>query len=375
MKSKGYQLKLNTMDDKEKIKYYVAFSFLNVKPIIKAKIFEFFDYDVKRAFNVDENDLQALCEFYEISIPREFIKKRNEIDIEACFKKAFSDEEIKILTYEDEKYPQLLKQIPDFPLSLYYKGNLQNIDYNFNLAVVGSRNASENAKNALHSLISNFNNTNITIVSGLAYGIDTQAHKSAIANSLKTIAVVGCGLDIVYPAQNKNLFNEIVNEYGAVISEYPLGTPPLTYNFPQRNRIVVGMSKGVLVGEAQLKSGAMISANLALDYNRELMCIPGNVLSPNTQGIYHLIRNGAGIIANASDLLNQMGWDIIQEETKKSEVSDLQKVILETIAIEEKTFDEIAQITQMNVADLMVSLTELELKSLIKQTNNKYYIM
>ena len=261
-------------------------------------------------------------------------------------------------------------------MSLYYKGNLDGIDCNFNLAVVGSRNASENAKNALHLLISNFKNSNITIVSGLAYGIDTQAHRSAISSNLKTLAVIGCGLDTIYPAQNKNLFNEIINQYGAIISEYPLGVPPLSYNFPQRNRIVVGMSKGVLVGEAQLKSGAMISANLALDYNRELMCIPGNVLNPNTQGIYHLIRNGAGIVADSNDLLNQMGWDIIQEEDKsKKDLSDIQKSIMEIIAIEERTFDEIAQIVKINVADLMVSLTELELKSLIKQTNNKYYIM
>ena len=147
------------------------------------------------------------------------------------------------------------------------------------------------------------------------------------------------------------------------------------HNFPQRNRIVVGMSKGTLVAEAKLKSGAMISANLTLDYNRELMCIPGNILNPNTSGIYYLIKNGAGIIADSTDLLNQMGWDIIFEESnvKKNSLDEFQQKVMDAILLEAKTFDEIIEKTGQDISKTMVALTELELKGLIKQSNNKYY--
>ncbi|MBQ8847766.1 MAG: DNA-processing protein DprA [Candidatus Gastranaerophilales bacterium] len=372
---KTNQMKFDITNNIEKAKYYTAFSYLNVRPLFKAKLFEFFDYDIKRAFNADKNDLTNLREYYDITIPKDFLEKRDKLNIEKCYTDAFLDKEVKLLTYEDEKYPQYLKEIPDFPLSLFYKGNLDLLEPDFNLAVVGSRNASQNALLALDSIISNFKNSNITIVSGLAYGIDTQAHKSAIENNLKTIAVVGCGLDIVYPSQNKKLFEDIKNTYGIIFSEYPLKTQPLSYNFPQRNRIVVGMSKGTLVAEAQIKSGAMISANLTLDYNRELMCIPGNILNPNTSGIYHLIKNGAGIVSDAKDLLNYMDWDIIlnEEKFKDNNLDGLQKEILDILALEDKSFDEIINITNSDTSQIMITLTELELKGLIKQSNNKYY--
>lgn len=360
----------------EEIKYYTAFSYLlNIRPLIKAKLLEYFDYDVKKAFLVNTKELQEMCEFYDIKVPASFIKSRDKIDIEQSYANAFKDKDIKILTCLDKEYPPLLKEIPDFPISLYYKGSLDDIDFNRTVAMVGSRQASTTAKLALNSIISDLKNTNITIVSGLAAGIDTQAHLSAINNNLKTIAVVGSGLDIIYPSQNKKLFFDIADKYGVIFSEYPSKTEPFAYNFPQRNRIVVGLSKGTLVAEAKLKSGAMISANLTLDYNRELMCIPGNILNPNTTGIYHLIRNGAGIVPNASDLLNQLGWDIIVEDNKNFgiELNEAQKKVLKAVELDPKTFDEIAEFYKDDSSKLMVTLTELELNGLIKQSNNKYY--
>ena len=134
------------------------------------------------------------------------------------------------------------------------------------------------------------------------------------------------------------------------------------------------MSKGTLVAEAKEKSGAMISANLTLDYNRELMCIPGNILNPNTSGIYHLIKNGAGIVSNSEDLLNYMGWDIISNKEETSEITDeIQKKILKTLSLESKTFDDIITNIDEDISKIMIGLTELELSGLIKQSNNKYY--
>ena len=364
MRVKTNQLKLDTSNPNDKTKYYVAFSYLFVRPLFKAKLLEYFDFDIKRAFQADKNDLAQFAEFYEMPIPRDFLEKKDKLDVDNCMQKAFADEKVKILTIEDENFPPLLKQIPDFPLALYYKGELENVSFDCNLAVVGSRNASIGAKVALNQIISSFNNTNVTIVSGLAYGIDAQAHKSAIENNIKTIGVIGSGLDITYPTQNKFLYEKIEQGAGVIFSEYPLKTCPASQNFPQRNRIVVGMSKGTLVAEAQIKSGAMISANLTLDYNRELMCMPGNITNPNTEGIYHLIKNGHEKKDNNFTL---------DEDETILELNELQKKVLDIIAIEAKSFDEIIIAVGADVSELMVALTELEIKGLIIQENNKYY--
>ncbi len=357
----------------DNIKYYCAFSYMNFRPLFKSKLFEFFNYDIKRCFEAQKEDLEGFNDFCDISVPKEFFSKKEKINPDECLKKALSDE-IKILTYEDDKYPPLLKEIPDFPLSLYYLGNLSDIDYYHLLAVVGSRRATNSAKGALNSIISGLNNTDAIIVSGLAYGIDAAAHQSAIDNNLKTIAVIGSGLDIQYPVQNKKLYSDIIASKGIIFSEYPKGVQPEQYHFPQRNRIVTGMSEGTLVAEAQIKSGAMISANLTLDYNRELMCIPGNILNPNTSGIYHLIKNGASIVTTTDDLLNNLGWAIIHNENKKPEqLNEIQSKILNVIALQDATFDDIVQETNEDIPSIMVSLTELELKGLIKQSNNRYY--
>ncbi len=372
---KTIQQKLNNLPE-DNNKYYCAFSYLNCSSLFKAKLFEYFDYDIKRAFQAEKKDMGNFSELYDISIPKEFFSRKAKLDPDECLKSALSKQGVKILTYEDENYPPLLKEIPDFPLSLYYLGDLSNIDYKNMLAIVGSRRATNVAKGALNSIISELNNSDITIVSGLAYGIDATAHESALNNNLKTIAVIGSGLDFQYPAQNKKLYSDIVSSGGIIFSEYHLGIEPFSSNFPQRNRIVVGMCEGTLVAEAQMKSGAMISAKLTLEYNRELMCIPGSILNPNTSGIYHLIKNGAGIVTVADDLLNNLGWDMIHNENENNNLNDLseiQKEILDIISFEELSFDNIAQKTKSDISSLMVTLTELELKGLIKQSNNKYY--
>ncbi|MBR2068784.1 MAG: DNA-processing protein DprA [Candidatus Gastranaerophilales bacterium] len=370
---KNIQQKIN-LKKEDNSKYYASFSYLYCTPLFKAKLFEYFDYDIKRCFEAEKKELADFQEMYNIPIPRGFFSKKAQLDPDVCLKNALNLEGVKILTYEDEKYPPLLREIPDFPLCLYYLGDLSNIDYTCMLAIVGSRRATNTAKGALNSIVSELNSTNIVIVSGLAYGIDATAHQAALDNNLTTIAVIGSGLDFQYPAQNKKLYSDIVLKGGIIFSEYHLKTEPYPMNFPQRNRIVVGMSKGTLVAEAQMKSGAMISANLTLDYNRELMCIPGNILNPNTSGIYHLIKNGAGIVTTARDLLNNLGWDMIHNKKDKTlKLTETQKKILDIISFEETTFDEIIQKCTMDTASVMICLTELELNGLIKQSNGKYF--
>ena len=287
----------------DKNKFYVALSNILINnPIFKAKIFEFFDYDIEKIFYTTENDLKEFSEIYEnIPVPRNFLSLINNLKVDEIFEKT-KNENQNFITYEDEAYPKSLKNLEDLPLMLYYRGNLENINFDKTLAVVGSRNASESAKLNVKNLIQGFINTDIVVISGLASGIDAEAHKNALLNNLKTVAVIGSGLKYKYPSQNEKLYNEI-EEKGLIFSEYPYEFQALPQNFPQRNRIVTGLSKGVIIAEARIKSGAMISARFALEQGKELMCIPGNISNPNTEGIYKLIKNGASIVTETDDIL------------------------------------------------------------------------
>ena len=388
------QMKFDITNNTEKAKYYTAFSYLNVRPLFKAKLFEFFDYDIKRAFNADKNDLTNLREYYDITIPKDFLEKRDKLNIEKCYTDAFLDKEVKLLTYEDEKYPQYLKEIPDFPLSLFYKGNLDLLEPDFNLAVVGSRNASQNALLALDSIISNFKNSNITIVSGLAYGIDTQAHKSAIENNLKTIAVVGCGLDIVYPSQNKKLFEDIKNTYGIIFSEYPLKTQPLSYNFPQRNRIVSGLSLGTVVIEATYRSGTSITAKFAQEQGRKLFCIPNSIGSKNSAGIINLLKSGAKLVTQGKEILYELGlidkienYEELLEKEKINKMKILEQEFIKDLDEQVKSVyyyikkNEVANSEimskelEISIQNINMCLTILELKCIIVNKNGLNYMI
>ncbi|MBR1617963.1 DNA-processing protein DprA [bacterium] len=363
------------MQKNENLKYYSAFSHLSVRPYFKSKLFEYFDFDIERAFKADKVQIQKMSEELDINIPQDYFTKKTKINPEECYKNDFAKKEVNILTYEDEKYPKLLKEIPDFPLSLYYLGNIEDIDFTYPIAMVGSRRATSQAISALNNIISGLRNSNIVIISGLAYGIDAAAHIGALENNIKTIGVIASGLDVIYPYQNKKIYQDIIKEKGLIFSEYPLGVEPFKYNFPQRNRIVVGLSKGTLVAEAQIKSGAMISANLTLDYNRELMCIPGNVLNPNTSGIYKLIKEGASIVTNTEDLLNALNWDIKPDKIENRLLNPIEQKIINMLSFEDKSFDEIALEIKEEFSSIMIALTELELKGLIKQANGKYDIV
>lgn len=357
-----------------KVEYYcAALALQGVSNFFKANLFEYFKYDIEAFWNCTKSDMEDFCKkFPDVRVSRTFFSKKKEInpalECENAHKKGY-----KILTFDDDLYPDLLREIPDFPLALYYKGELSDVNFKKTLAVVGSRKASTNAKESLASIISQMQNTDVTIVSGLAWGIDAKAHECAIKNNLPTIAVIGSGLDFEYPSSNKHLYREILDGAGVIFSEYSPGTPPVSYNFPARNRIVTGLSYGTLVAEAALKSGAMISANLTLEQNRELMCIPGLISNPNCEGIYHLIKNGASVITSAEDIFECLNWNFEQND-KKTELSDTEKNVFDTIQIEPQNFDSLSSKLNISDGELMVCLTGMELKGLIKQINTKYYI-
>ena len=218
--------------------------------------------------------------------------------------------------------------------------------------------------------------TDICIVSGLASGIDTAAHTAALKHGLKTIGVIASGFDYVYPASNKSLYERIENGNGAVVTEYYPTFEPLKFRFPQRNRIVSGLSYGTLVAEASLKSGALITANLTLEQGRELLCIPGLISNPNTEGIFKLLKNGATLTTSAEDILEALNWHIKPAEQLKIDLSGLneeERRIVRSIEIDEKGFDEISSETGISTENLLIHLTTLELRGIIKQVSGDRY--
>ena len=358
-----------------KAKFWIAFS--SIEQVDSRFILRLYDYfgDIEKAFNCNLDELKKI-EGLSVKKSENFIKNRDKVDVD----KAFADVEtrgINFLTYEDEKYPHMLKQIENPPAVLYYKGKLFECNLNKTLAVVGSRKASTSARNNLRNIISGLGNTDICVVSGLASGIDTVAHTSAIENNLKTIGVIASGLDHVYPSQNKTLYENIENGYGAVVTEYYPTFEPIKFRFPQRNRIVTGLSYGTLVAEASLKSGALISANLTLEQGRELMCMPGEISNTNTQGVYKLLKNGAAIVTESQDILNALNWEIKMEESQTQltlpTLTPDEEKIFEHLQIEEKGIDELLALTSLKLDDLLMNLTTMELKGIIKQVNGDRY--
>ena len=354
----------------EEDKFFIAFSHLiNISPMFKFRLLEFFDFDPQRAWNCDKNDLKTLANAYpELTIARNFIDLRNEISPDELVSQA------NFITINSPQYPEFLRNIPDPPILLYYKGEISEGIFENTLAVVGSRKASDGAKIALAQIINDLGDSPVTIVSGLALGIDAQAHKSAIKTGLKTIGVIGCGINKVYPQTNLELYKNIENGAGLILSEYPPDVPPMPHHFPQRNRIVTGLSEGTLVAEAALRSGALISGNLALEQGRELMCIPGLISNPNTQGVYKLLKDGATLITCAKDILETLNWGFEALSPKTLKLDGIEKNIFDIISLESATIERIQAECAVDITRLMITLTQLELRGLIKQINGRYYI-
>lgn len=358
----------------QKSKYWIAFS--SIEEIDSKFIQRLYNYfgDIETAFNASLDDLSQI-DGLNVKKAQNFIEKRDKINLEKVFDEILH-RNISFLTLEDEKYPYMLKHISDPPAVLYYKGSLDICNLEKTLAVVGSRKASTSSKDVLTKILSELRNTDICIVSGLASGIDTVAHKAALDNNLKTIGVIASGFDFIYPTANKDLYKQIEDGNGAVVTEFFPTFQPLQFRFPQRNRIVSGLSYGTLVAEAAIRSGALITANLCLEQGRELMCIPGLVSNPNTEGIYKLLKQGAAMVTCGEDILNALNWEIKPEKQLKinfDNFSENEKKILNSIEIEPKGFDKISSETKLSSDELLVNLTNLELSGAIKQIEGERY--
>lgn len=357
-----------------KEKYWIGFS--SIEQLDSKFILDLYNHfgDIELAYNASKSDIQGINGL-SVKKSEYFLVAREKLDLDKTLEEVTS-RGIKFRTYEDEKYPSMLKEISNPPAILYYKGDLDSCNLDKTLAVVGSRKASFHGKEDLKKVLSELNNTDICIVSGLASGIDTVAHTTAIENNIKTIGVIASGFDYTYPASNKHLYEKIENGAGAIVTEYYPTFEPVKYRFPQRNRIVSGLSYGTLVTEASLKSGALITANLTLEQGRELMCIPGLISNPNTQGIYKLLKNGATLVTEAKDILEALGWEIkieTSEQLSLLELNEIEEKILKSLEIEEKSADEILSNVGVEFDELLINLTTMELKGIIKQVGGDRY--
>ncbi len=355
-------------------KFWIAFSAIEQvdSPFVQ-RLYNYFG-DIEKSYSATQAELSRI-EGLSIKKTENFIKQRDKINPDKVLEEVIN-RGIKFYTFENPNYPKLLKEISNPPTVLYYKGNLESCNLERTLAVVGSRKASYNAKESVEKVLSGLEGTDLCIVSGLASGIDTTAHRCALKHNLKTIGVIASGFDYTYPAANKDLYKEIEDHGGAILTEYYPTFEPLKFRFPERNRIVSGISYGTLVAEASLKSGALITANLTLEQGRELMCIPGVITNPNTEGIYKLLKNGATLVTCAQDILEALNWEIKPAEQLKMDLTGLstdEQKVIEAVEIEEKGFDEISSITGINTNDLLILLTTLELKGFIKQTTGDRY--
>jgi DNA processing protein len=263
-----------------------------------------------------------------------------------------------IVTLADSDYPQALLNIPDPPLLLYVKGRLDLLNHS-SLAVVGSRNASVQGIRNAEAFAHAASEADLCVVSGMAHGIDTAAHMGGLRGRGCSIAVIGTGQDKVYPAANRQLAHQLAHE-GTLISEFPLGTPPLAHNFPRRNRIISGLSLGCLVVEASLQSGSLITARMALEQGREVFAIPGSIHMPQAKGCHALIKQGAKLVENPSDILDELGWLSAAGDTA-SNISQAHPVF-DHLGFDPLDIDSLSQRSGLTIEALSAILLQLELE-------------
>ena len=296
-----------------------------------------------------------------------------------------------VLTLDDALYPPQLKQISDPPLLLFIKGNVNSLLLP-QLAVVGSRHASKSGLNNAHAFCFDLAKRGLVITSGLAAGIDAQAHQGAIDAEGQTIAVMGTGINTIYPKNNQTLAKTIANQ-GAVISEFPFNTPPNAHNFPRRNRVIAGLALGTLVIEAAQKSGTLITARLSMENNRPVMAIPGSIHNPLAKGCHQLIKQGAQLVESAHDILHEVAPSIAmltdqlqasikgindealekQTQTPNIELSDSQQHIFNQLDFNPIAFDDIVRQTDLSSGDVASGLLIMELSGLVEKLPGAKY--
>ena len=355
------------------IRYWIGFN--KVSGIGAARLQALLDYfgDLQTAWRAPVHDLR------QVGLDRRslanLLKARDKLDLDAEMGR-LEGANVRVLTWSDASYPPHLRQVYNAPPVLYVRGQIEKRD-EWAVAVVGTRRASVYGKEAARMIGTGLAQAGVTVVSGMARGIDTVAHRTCLDAGGRTIAVLGCGVDVTYPPENARLVGEIV-ERGAIVSEYALGTRPDASNFPPRNRIISGLTLGTVVAEAGLGSGALITASFAAEQGREVFAVPGNVFARGSRGANELIQQGAKLVCNVTDVLEELNLTMVSEQAQIRAVipeNETEALLLDRLSAEPVHVDELRRAVQMPIAQVSSTLALMELKGMVRQVGGMKYVM
>lgn len=355
----------------ERIKYWFWMSGIRgVGPRTADRLLEHFG-DIVSVFEASENSLRS-CAFLRKEQAEHIIYSRNRYCIEKAYEEMLH-KDIRCISREDSAFPPFFKLIHNTPVAIFVKGHLPRED-EWMMGVVGARSCSSYGRQMARMLSRGIACSGVSIVSGMARGIDSAAHWGAIEGGAVTYGILGCGLDICYPPENMDLYEEIAAG-GGLLSEFPPGVPPEGRNFPMRNRLIAALSKGILVVEARRRSGSLITVEQGLDMGKEIFAVPGRVNDALSEGCNQLIRAGAHIVLEPSDVLGEFG--ILAREYKKNKITldNSEKVVYASICLVPRSADELSMMTGMKVQEVMKCLITMELKGIINRVGKNQYIL
>jgi DNA processing protein len=355
------------------LRYWVGFNI--VRGIGPTKLRALLDYfgDVERAWRASSEELTSAG--LDRRSLENLLAARAKLDLEQELAR-IADVGAWVLTWDSPDYPRLLREIPAPPYLLHVKGTITEEDA-WAVAVVGTRRATPYGREVTRRLVAPLARSGITVVSGLARGIDAEAHWTALKSGGRTIAVLGCGVDQVYPPEHRQLAQEII-AHGALVSDYPLGTKPEGRNFPPRNRIISGLSLGTLVVEAGMRSGALITADFAGEQGRDVFAVPGSILARGCVGTNRLIRDGAGVVLGAEDILEELNLTMVAEQAEARQVlpaDETEAALLEHLSGEPTHVDELQQRMGLPIAQVTSTLALMELKGMVRQVGGMKFVV
>jgi DNA processing protein len=358
--------------------YWIAFSrVIGIGPKRFKSLLDFFQEDVAAAWHASASELKAAG--LETKIIESFLRQRATI-IPLQELERLQQLRIQVITWKDPTYPPLLRKIEYPPAVLYLCGTLTDDDHQYSLGIVGTRRMTMYGRQVTERFSSGLARGKITIVSGLALGIDTVAHTSALnVAGGRTLAVLASGLDHIYPASNYQLAKRIVESgQGALITTFPLGVKPEAGNFPARNHIISGLSLGIIVTEAPRKSGALLTANSALNQGREVFAVPGAIFSPGGEGVNKLIQDGAHPVTQVKDILEHLNFYMVPQQVEAKAIlptNEEERTLLAHLSHEPRHIDEIIQSSLLNAPEVSALLTIMELKGMIRHVGGMQYVL
>ncbi len=355
------------------LKYWLAFNYISgIGPSkIQALLGHF--GSLEHAWGATEVQLRTIG-FDSRSI-QAFLDARQTFDLDR-YAQQVEKSGASVLTWADADYPELLREIPAAPPLIFLRGRFEPVD-RWAVAVVGTRRLSAYGRQVTHELVSGLVRNGITIISGLARGIDAVAHRTALEEGGRTIAVMASGIDKIYPPEHRDLAHQIVDGRGVLISDYPLGAEPESAHFPARNRLISGLSLGVLVIEAGEKSGALITSRFALEQNREVFAVPGNINSPNSVGTNKLIQQGGKLVSRVEDILEELNLRMIADQAEAKVIlpeSAEEAALIAQLSSQPTHIDELGRLTGMPSNLISSTLTIMELKGMVQQVGGMNYV-